>query len=416
MKQLLLAVLFGLVFSTPTITSQTSGFSQIGKPGQELLGGGYFIAHSSLPLNSKAKVVNLLTGQEVEVTVIRYIPASTNRIADISMNVWQKLELTPDTDIKIYTSASGKPPPRRPRVATPAPAPEAVPPPPPAPPALQTATVEILRDVYDNGYDDGYFDGYYDGYIIDSYQAAQPAPVVETSRQQAPPAIVINDTRAQQAKPVRAPVVETRQEQIPPAVASDIWAQVAKPAELKAPVAAAPSVAVNDTRPQQAQPAPAPVVETRTERTQTFVVNETGPQTAKPSVVIDNSSQQTFQPVMPVIPPVVIENPPQTFQPVMPPEIRTQPAPFTQIKEVVVAPGLPNPNNGKTYFLQVGAYASTDAAAAIARQLVSSGFKVAYDPADSLHRILVRDVPAAMVYDTAQQLSAFGIEEVWLRE
>jgi len=401
MKQLILAVLFGLVFGIPALTSQTSGFSQTGRVSQGIEEGGYFIAHSSLPLNSKAKIVNTLTGKEIEVTVIRQIRASSNRIADVSADVARRLDLGQDTNVRIYTSASGKPLPRKP-VATPAP----VQAPPPTPPAPQPPVAEIFEEAYDTGYDDGYDDGYYDGYSIIYQMAAKPAPVVGT-RQQQP-----------------APVVETRQQQTQPVVVNDIWAQVAKPAELKAPVAAvsntrpAPPAPVVETR--QAQPVP--VFDTRTQGSQTIVINEPWPQTAKPTVVVDNLPQtakpavvldnppQTAQPVM------VLDNSPQVLQPIRAVEIQPQAVLSVQSKEVVVSPALPNPRNGKTYLLQVGAFASSDTAAKIARQLDSSGFKVAYESAGSMHRILIKDIPAAMVYDTAQTLSAFGIEEVWLRE
>ena len=404
MKQLILAVLFGLVISIPTVTSQTSGFSQIGKPGQELLGGGYFIAHSSLPLNSKAKIVNTSTGKEVEVTVIRHIPASSTRIADISTSAWQSLELTPGTDIRIYTSASGRPLPRKPRPATPAPAAAAAPT--PSEPVLQTPVTEIFETAYDTGYDDGY----YDGYSI-TFQAAQP--------------VVVHETKPARPAPAQPAAEAPRQPETQPSV-SEIWAQVAKPAELKAPVAV-----VQETRPAQPAPAqPVPFVdprqmgapptgavfETRTQTTQTFVINDTGPQTAKPVVVIDNASQQAAMPAMPAMPAVVVDNSPQVSPPAPVVETLTQAAPSARSKEVVVTPGLPNPKNGKTYLLQVGSYATTDTAAKIARQLDSSGFKVAYESAGSMHRILVKDIPAAMVYDTAQSLGIFGIEEVWLRE
>jgi len=457
MKQLILTVLFGLVFSIPTITPQTSGFSQIGKPGQELGGGGNFIAHPSLPLNSKAKIVNTSTGKELEVTIIRHIPASPHRIADISHSVWQKLELTPDTDIRIYTTAAGRPLVKKPRVATPAPAPAA----PPAPPTPDPEVV--LDNVYNNGYLAGYYDGYDDGYYIESYRqttakAAKPAPVVETRQQQPQPAKA-SDTWAQPAQPA----------------VSDIWALVAMP-----PALTAPPAAVSETRTQQAQPAPvvetrqqqvppaAPVVETRgAAQVQTIVINDPWLQGAKPVVIVDNSpyqpviaaetrpqatqpaqsaetQPQTAQPAQSVEtrqqqalsdpfadawtevtksivlneprpqaarPVVVVEQP---SQPAITVETRTQTVPV--VNDVLITPALPDPNSGKTYLLQVGAFTTTDTAAEIARELDSSGFKVAYENAGSLHRIFVRDVPAAMVYDTAQSLKAFGIEQVWVRE
>jgi len=109
LKQLVPAVLFGLVFSIPSVMPQTSSFSQQGKVTHELRDEGFSIAHSSLPLNSKAKVVNTSTGKEVEVTINRLIPASLNRIADVSSSVWQELGLSPGTDVRIYTSLSENP-------------------------------------------------------------------------------------------------------------------------------------------------------------------------------------------------------------------------------------------------------------------------------------------------------------------
>ena len=106
LKQLVLAVLFGLVLSIPLIWSQTGSFSQQGKVTHELKDERFSIAHPSLPLNSKAMIVNTSTGKEVEVTVTRPIPASQNRIADVSSSVWQELGLTPNTDARIYTTIS----------------------------------------------------------------------------------------------------------------------------------------------------------------------------------------------------------------------------------------------------------------------------------------------------------------------
>jgi len=238
--------------------------------------------------------------------------------------------------------------------------------------------MEIYNTAYDTGFDDGYGEGYNDGYIV-SYKEARPIVIYETQPPKAQPAPVA-ETRRQQTPPV------TRQESIPPALLSETWAQVAKPEALKAPPAAA-----NNTPPAQ----PAPVAGTLTERPQTIVVNDTGLQTAQPVTVVDNL--------------------PSAYQPVWPAETRTQTIPAIP-REVVVSPALPNPRNGRTYLLQVGAFASPDTAAAIARQLDSAGFRVAYESAGSMHRVFVRDIPSAMVYDTAQRLGAFGIEEVLVRE
>jgi len=93
------------------VTSQVSGFNQQGKVTHEMQDSGLNIAHSSLPLNSKVKMVNVSTGKEVEVTVTRTIPASAGRIADVSSSVWQALGLTSGSDARISTIVSAKPPP-----------------------------------------------------------------------------------------------------------------------------------------------------------------------------------------------------------------------------------------------------------------------------------------------------------------
>jgi len=119
-KQLLLAVLFGLVLCTPLVRSQTfqkqasqsnqtSAFIQQGKVTQELQHDGLSIAHSSLPLNSQAKLTNLSTGKEIEVTIIRLIPAALGRIADVSANVWRELDLTPSTNVRISAGVPVRP-------------------------------------------------------------------------------------------------------------------------------------------------------------------------------------------------------------------------------------------------------------------------------------------------------------------
>ena len=104
MRHILFTFLTGLLFCA-SIAAQSSGFSQNGKVTQELQAEGLCIAHSALPLNSKARVVNIATGKEIEVTVTRRIPASLNRIADLSPGAWRELALTPTSEVRIYTNA-----------------------------------------------------------------------------------------------------------------------------------------------------------------------------------------------------------------------------------------------------------------------------------------------------------------------
>jgi hypothetical protein len=114
-KRLFLAVLFGSVLCTPIVISQTSGFTQQGKVTHELQDEGLSLAHSSLPLNSTAKITNPSNGKSIEATVVRLIPAALGRIADVSAGVWRELELTPVTDVRISAVVPAKVPPSAPQ-------------------------------------------------------------------------------------------------------------------------------------------------------------------------------------------------------------------------------------------------------------------------------------------------------------
>ena len=103
MKRISLLLLTGLFF-TAFSAAQIGNFSQRGKATQGLKFNGLGLAHPSLPINSKVMVVNTLSGKETEATVTGRIPASQDRIADLSSGIWHELGLNPGTDIKIYTS------------------------------------------------------------------------------------------------------------------------------------------------------------------------------------------------------------------------------------------------------------------------------------------------------------------------
>ena len=49
-------------------------------------------------------------------------------------------------------------------------------------------------------------------------------------------------------------------------------------------------------------------------------------------------------------------------------------------------------------------------------KLRGAGFEVSQELSGSVYRVIVRDIPASMVYYAAQRLSAMGIKEIWIRE
>ena len=146
MRRIALALLGGLLFGALCVTpaaAQMTGLSQFGRATGEMNAAGLVIAHPSLPTNSRAIVVNTFATEEeegkVEVTVISRIPVSSNRIADLSPEVWQKLGLAPGSEVRIYAIADA-----RPRPADPPPADETPPvdPPPVDPPPADSQSAD----------------------------------------------------------------------------------------------------------------------------------------------------------------------------------------------------------------------------------------------------------------------------------
>ena len=83
---------------------------------------------------------------------------------------------------------------------------------------------------------------------------------------------------------------------------------------------------------------------------------------------------------------------------------------------IKIIPSLPNPNSGKTYRLQVGAFSVADSAAKTMQQLRALGLNAAQEQHGSLLRVSAVGVRAADVYSAVQKLEAAGFKEVWIRE
>jgi len=100
MKRLNL-VLFGLFLLNFCVFAQIGGTTQRGRATQEMTSEGFFAAHSSFPLGSSIRVVNTTTGQEVYAVVSGRIPASPNRVVDLSKDVWDTLGLNERTVVML---------------------------------------------------------------------------------------------------------------------------------------------------------------------------------------------------------------------------------------------------------------------------------------------------------------------------
>jgi len=94
MKRVILALL-GLFCAAGLCMAQSwQARHQIGTATQEMTAEGLSAAHSKIPIGSKAKVTNPANGLEIEVTIIREIPESPNRIIDLSPSAARALDIS----------------------------------------------------------------------------------------------------------------------------------------------------------------------------------------------------------------------------------------------------------------------------------------------------------------------------------
>ncbi|MCL2008712.1 MAG: SPOR domain-containing protein [Treponema sp.] len=454
---LLIALLISLVINSQAI-AQVTGFTQRGRATNEMRADGLTIAHPSLPINSRAMVQNTVTGREVEVTIGSRIAASANRIADLSAGVWQALDLNPTTDIRIYTAAAAP----RPR--------------PPAPPAepelLATEEFEVEPEpeqLAENGPPNGGENG---------APAEQPLQVTLHSylnMPEQPPAQVPMPTRAEPANPelnwlawLSYMTAESRgrdmlmlpfsqqaqpqihihnqppaQQQMQPQMQQNVHPQYVQPAPQVQYIQPVPQVQYVQPVPQvqyvqpqpqvqYVQPTPEPVqvqpapIQIQVQPTP-VEVQQSAPrppvQVQSPPVNVQVQPAQVeiiqAQPSAPVQvqpPPaqVQVQQPPRAETEFLPPQAAEPPLPVEI--QVTITPGLPDPDNGRLYMLQVGSYTSLNAAENVAGMLISVGFRVVLEQAGINYRVLVMDIPSELVYAAAQRLGSLGITNIWVRE
>jgi hypothetical protein len=94
----------------------------------------------------------------------------------------------------------------------------------------------------------------------------------------------------------------------------------------------------------------------------------------------------------------------------------SQPVRTPAAGDIMVSPGLPDPNSNRMYRLQVGAFNGQNAAASTFRSLQDAGFNPVYEHSQNFYRVVIADVPASSVASTVQRLAAIGIRQVWVRE
>ena len=377
------------------ISAQIASFSQRGKAAQRIPGGAFTIAHPNLPINSIVKVTNTANGKEVEATVIDRVPASNDRIADVSRGVWDALGLNPDTDIILSVS-----PPPRPRTSEPVPEPPsglAGNPPPAAPPTAPPVARAPAPS-----------------------PASSPPPSAGESRPQETSPASNGDIYITLKNMMREVIRENQSASSPSTQVITVYPPYPPQNVVTNQSVINDSVPVNTANPQVTATQPTSVP----------------PQYQAPSV------QAAPQYPVPALPPQypVPALPPQYQVPALPPPQRPAlPAAPTnqdcnansrsplpnqdcnansrpQPTKLQIIPRLPNPNSREIYNLQVGSFCDPGAANGLENRLRAAGFNVAREKYNSLHRVIVTGIPAAMVQSTVQRLDAMGIKEIWVKQ
>ncbi|MCL2127392.1 MAG: SPOR domain-containing protein, partial [Treponema sp.] len=83
---------------------------------------------------------------------------------------------------------------------------------------------------------------------------------------------------------------------------------------------------------------------------------------------------------------------------------------------VKIVPRMPDPQNGRIYRVQVGAFSSQVFAQECYDKVKTTGLSPAFERYGNLHRVVISGVKAAEMPQIAQRLGAAGFKEAWARE
>jgi len=330
-----------------------------------------YASHARFPPGTRLRVTNLKNQKEVYVTVMGRIQNSDNRILDISQAAAELLEMNErgSTPIRLVVirglMAEPEPAPSRTAANTRNEEPDYD-----YNPVPEITAVPVSPD--DDEYEDNY-NGYdsYSGY--DAYPGDTPEETAFAETPSSPP------------PPVRA------------------FPQQSAPQ---------PKQSTSQAQPGQSAQPPA----------------GSGQVLLRKIVVLINGKEQTIDvPDGVYVPYPSGQTPPTTiYPPYTPPPKRvyiqapppsSNPAPVQPASPVIrVIPNLPDPQNGKVYRIQVGAFSQVPLAQVCFEKLRTAGLNPAYEQNGSLYRVVLSGIKAADVSYIAQRLGAAGFTEAWIRE
>jgi cell division septation protein DedD len=131
------------------------------------------------------------------------------------------------------------------------------------------------------------------------------------------------------------------------------------------------------------------------------------------------SSTPAYTPPPPPSRPMPAYSPYPSYTPPPPPPrpMPVSPPPVQVASPIIkIIPKLPDPQSGKVYRVQVGAFSRVALAQVCFDRLKAAGFAPAFEQNGGLYRVVISGIRAADVSYAAQRLSAAGFTEAWIRE
>jgi len=464
MKKFTFLVMCAILFCAQA-TAQITTFNQRGKATQEMTDSGLKIAHPSLPNNAQVKVTNTANGKEVIATVTDRIPASRDRIADLSREVWQALDLNPNTEIQLSIS----PPPRQ-RTPEPTPTPSTSsavadstktqspsttqPQTQSTKPATEPTTTQskpttsaqetkpasnddylawlrdmvmeslylsLLRDVNREYHETSQSVTSPSTSVITVYPPYPPYPPIPQQSVVTNQPIVTNQP-VTNLDPVDQPLVtspvptittypQPQTTNTPPAPQSNSGSnsQATSQLNMELDIQAVPPAGV----PQQNQGVTSQAApQTNSRQTPQATQPASTPQPNQRSTS-QTAQQSNARPSTQVTPQ---PNPRPTPQAASQTSRDCYANPAPQPTTLQIIPRLPNPNSNEIYRLQVGSFCDPSSANALEDKLKAAGFKVDRELYGKMHRVIVTDIPASLVQYAVQKLEVLGIKQIWVRQ
>jgi len=348
-----------------------------------------FASHARLPPGTMLRVTNLNNQREVYVTVMGRIQNSDNRILDVSQAAADLLEMNERgyTPIRLVVIRGLVPEPEPEDSSSTADYAYNDKPSYDDAPVPEITAVSVSPDDEEDDYDS--YNGYNDYNSYNRNQNETPSGIASPETPSSPP-----------------PPIRTYPQQPAP--------QQAQPRQ-PAPQQTYPG----QPAPQQAYPgqsAQAPAGQVLLRKVVVLINGKEQTIDVPDGVYIPYSALQA--PSTTVIQPYAPPPPTRVYiQQTPPPASPVQPAAVQPVNPGIrIIPNLPDPNSGKVYRVQVGAFSQAALAQVCFERLRAAGLNPAYEQNGNLYRVVLSGIRAADVLYTAQRLKAAGFTEAWLRE